>query len=90
MDKYSSPSLGSLRKTHIQESTGMPVHLIPFGPKGGGQWTGHPVGLIIVVGFILMALVGVPEARFFFAASLGLGAILGCALWLWHRSKSPF
>ena len=90
MDKYSSPSFGSLRKTSMPESTGTPVHLVPFGPKGAGQWTGHPVGLIIAIGFILMALVGVPESRVFFAASLLLGAVLGCALWLWHRSKSSF
>ena len=90
MDKYSSPNLGSLRKTGLYESTGTPVHLVPFGPKGAGQWTGHPVGLIIVIGFFLMALVGVPESRIFLAASLSLGAVLGCALWFWHRSKSRF
>jgi hypothetical protein len=63
---------------------------VPFGPFGGGQWTGHFIGLFIAIGFVLMALVGVPESRFFFLVSLSLGAVLGCVLFLWHRSKSFF
>lgn len=65
-------------------------HIVPFGPLGGGQWTGHPVGLLIVFGFILIALVGVRESRWFFLGSLGLSVILGSGLYLWHRSKSFF
>jgi len=64
--------------------------VVPFGPLGGGQWTGHLIGLVIVFGFILMALVGVPESRWFFVASLGLGATVGICLYLWHRTKSLF
>jgi hypothetical protein len=90
MDRYSYSDLRSLRKipSHVLAST--PAHVVPFGPKGGGQWTGHLIGLFIAIGFVVMALVGVPEARPFFIGSLGCGAILGCALWFWHRSKSPF
>jgi len=46
--------------------------------------------LFIAIGFILIAFVGVPESRFFFVTSLSLGTVFGCALWLWHRSKSFF
>jgi hypothetical protein len=29
------------------------------------QWTGHPIGLLIAAGLLLMGLVGVPEFRWF-------------------------
>ena len=32
-------------------------HLVPFGPGGVGQWTAHPIGLVIVIGLLLMGLV---------------------------------
>jgi len=63
---------------------------MPFGPYGGGQFTSHPIGLVIVIGFIAMALVGVPEARGFLAISLVLGAAFGLFLWFRHRSNSAF
>jgi hypothetical protein len=63
---------------------------VPFGPVGAGQWTGHSIGLFIVIGFILIALVGVPKSAYFFVVSLGLGALFGSLLRLWHRSKSFF
>jgi len=43
--------------------------------------------LVIVLGFIAMALAGIPESRGFFALSLVLGGVLGCILWLRPRSK---
>ena len=33
-----------------------PKHLVPFGPYGAGQWTAHPIGLVIVIGLVLMGL----------------------------------
>lgn len=62
-----------------------PTKVVPFGVYGGGLLTGHPIGLVIVVGLLCMGLVGVPEARLFFVASMCLGAVLGFALWLRHR-----
>ena len=59
--------------------------VVPFGIHGGGLLTGHPIGLVIVVGMLCMGLLGIPEARLFFAASMCLGAVLGFALWLRHR-----
>lgn len=90
MDKYSYPNLQSLRKARPSEPSRSQAQIVPFGPVGGGQWTGHIIGLFIAVGFILMALVGVPESRSFFALSLTLGTVLGFVLWLWHRSNSRF
>ncbi len=90
MDKFSYPSLQTVRKVKVPEPSPQYPHVVPFGPVGGGQWTGHLIGLFIAVGFILMALVGVPESRLFFAVSLSLGTVLGFVLWLWHRSTSRF
>ncbi len=90
MDRFSYPSLRTLRDARASESSRPYPIIVPFGPVGGGQWTGHAIGLFIVLGFILMALVGVPESRYFFLASLSLGTALGLVLWAWHRSKSPF
>lgn len=60
-------------------------HLVPFGPYGAGQWTAHPIGLVIVLGLLLMGLLGLPEYRLFFVGSLVLGGLLGFSLWLRHQ-----
>ena len=83
-------SFGSPRKRPSRESAQTPEHVVPFGPSGAGQWTGHPVGLVVVVGIIIMVLVGIPEARPFFLTALLLGAVLGISLWLRHRSQGHF
>jgi hypothetical protein len=62
-----------------------PKHLVPFGPYGAGQWTAHPIGLFIVLGFMAMGLVAMPETRWLLLASAAGGAILGLILWLRHR-----
>jgi len=61
------------------------TNVIPFGRYGAGLFTGHPVGLVVVVGLLLMGLLGLPEARWFFAGTLLLGSIRGLFLWLRHR-----
>ena len=55
-----------------------PADLVPFGPYGGGQMTGHPIGLVIVIFMLLM------ELPLLFV-SLPLGGI--CALVLWLRRR---
>jgi len=61
--------------------------LVPFGSNGAGQWTGHPIGVVIVVGILLVALIGLPAARVFFLFSSLLGALFGFLLWQRHRRK---
>ena len=63
------------------------AEIVPFGRYGGGQWTGHPIGLLIVVGFLLMGLVGLPEFRWFFVISLAFGGVFGLILWRLHRPR---
>ena len=62
-----------------------PNEVLPFGRYGGGLLTSHPIGLVIVLGLLLMGLLGLPEYRWFLAASLFLGGLLGFFLWLRHR-----
>jgi hypothetical protein len=90
MDKWSYPKLGSLRRAWLRDRGPAQVRIVPFGPYGGGQYTSHLIGLVIVIGFIAMALVGIPEARGFFVISLVLGLVFGLFLWLRHRSTSVF
>ena len=90
MDKRSYPELGSVRKAWSRDRAAAEVRIVPFGPYGGGHYTSHPIGLVIVIGLTAMALVGIPEARGFFAISLVLGLAFGLFLWLHHRSTSVF
>jgi hypothetical protein len=90
MDRWSYPGLGALRGAESHPSEPPTARIVPFGPYGGGQYTSHPIGLFIAVGFIVMGIIGIPEARWFFAGSLVLGGILGMFFRLRHRSKSFF
>jgi hypothetical protein len=73
------------RKVGAQNAEPDPNKVVPFGRYGGGEWTGHPIGLVIVLGFLLMGLVGIPQFRWFFAGALVLGGLCGLLLWLYHR-----
>ena len=64
-----------------------PKDVVPFGKYGGGRWTGHPIGLVMALGIVLIGLVGVPEARYFLAGALPLGALLGLILWKLHQVR---
>jgi hypothetical protein len=79
-----------LRNARIRSSPCTLPNIVPFGPLGAGQWTGHPVGLFIAATFVLIALIGIPELRFLLPISLALGVIFGFILRLWHRSRSYF
>lgn len=68
---------------HNAESNANEV--LPYGRYGVGLLTGHPIGLVIVLGLLLMGLLGLPEYRLFFVGSLVLGGLLGLSLWLRHR-----
>jgi hypothetical protein len=75
----------SARKTAPHNSAPDPTEVTPFGRYGVGLLTGHPVGLVVVFGLLLMGLLGLPEARWFFAGALLLGGFCGFFLWLRHR-----
>jgi hypothetical protein len=90
VDKWSYLGPGSLRRPSPREAGSAQFHVVPTGKYGAGEYTGHPIGLVIVIGFITMALVGIPEARTFFLGSLVLGLIFGLFLWYRHRANSVF
>jgi hypothetical protein len=58
-----------------------------FGPSGAGLITGHPVGIVVVVGVILMAIFGIPGAFAFFAGAIALGGVIGLVLWLYNCNR---
>lgn len=60
-------------------------HLVPFGPGGVGQWTAHPIGVVIVIGLVLMGLVSRTPVSGLMVYSLLGGAVVGVFLWLYHR-----
>jgi hypothetical protein len=60
-------------------------HLVPFGPGGAGQWTAHPIGLLIVIGLVLMGLVSRTPVSDLVLLSLFGGGVVGFCLWLYHR-----
>lgn len=62
-----------------------PKDVIPFGKYGAGRWTGHPIGAVVTLGIVVIALVGVPESRYFLAAAIPLGALFGLVLWRLHQ-----
>src|SRR5215475_4418798 len=64
-----------------------PKDVIPFGKYGGGGWAGHPIGLVIVVGVMLVGLIGLPPIRLFFLLASLIGALVGFFLWRRHRQK---
>jgi hypothetical protein len=73
------------REARRDDAEPHPIDVVPFGRYGGGLLTGHPIGLVIVFGILLLALIGIPEARLFFAGSFVLGSVFGLFLWLRHR-----
>jgi hypothetical protein len=62
-----------------------PGEVQPYARGGVGILTGHPVGLVVIAGVILLTMEHVPAARWFFGGSLVVGGAIGFALWLHHR-----
>jgi hypothetical protein len=59
----------------------------PYGRHGVGTLTGHPVGLVVVLGVIIMAMMKLPPARPFFAGAVLIGGLFGFFLWLRNRNR---
>ncbi len=62
-----------------------PMEVVPYGKFGAGVWTGHPAGLIVVIGILIVGLVGIPEWRYFFGATVLVGAAVGYLLLRHHH-----
>ncbi len=73
------------RKSFRRESGPDPTEVVPFGRYGAGLLTGHPVGLVVVLGLLFMGFVGLPGAHWFYGGALLLGGVWGFFLWLRHR-----
>ena len=58
--------------------------LVPQGKYGAGLWTGHPAGLIVVIGILIVALIGIPEWRYFFAFTVLVGSAVAYSLYRRH------
>ena len=58
-----------------------PLEVVPYGRFGAGLWTGHPLGLVIVTGLVVIGLVGIPAWRWFFGATVIVGSLVGYSLW---------
>lgn len=59
--------------------------IVPYGKLGAGLWTGHPIGLFICIGLIVIGLVGIPEWRWFFGASVLVGNLVAYSPWRLHN-----
>ena len=64
-----------------------PLEVVPYGRFGAGLWTGHPAGLIVVVGILVVGLVGIPEWRYFFGATVLVGSLVAYALYRRHQPQ---
>lgn len=60
-----------------------PTEVMPT--YGVDLMTAHPVGLVVVFGVLLLGLIELPEARWFFGGALLLGVVSGFLLWIRHR-----
>lgn len=77
----------TLRREYTPPSGNPAEDADSVGPSGVGLITGHPVGLVVAVGVILMAIFGIPGALPFFAGALALGGVIGFFLWLYNRNR---
>jgi hypothetical protein len=75
----------SRRKTTSHDPDLDPTQVGQIRGYGAGRFTGHPVGLVVVVGVLVMGLWALPEARWFLGSAVLLGGIWGFFLWLRHR-----
>jgi hypothetical protein len=50
-----------------------PTEVVPFGRYGAGLFTGHPVGLVVVIGLLLMGLFGIAGSALVFRKSASSG-----------------
>lgn len=54
--------------------------VVPYGKFGAGVWNGNMAGLVVVLGILIVGLVGIPEWRYFFGATVLAGSAVAYAL----------
>ena len=72
-----------MRKNIPNRSEPDPTEVMPT--YSADLMTAHPVGLVVVFGVLLLGLIELPEARWFFGGALLLGVIFGFLSWTRHR-----
>lgn len=72
-----------MRKSIPKRSEPNPTEIMPT--YSADLMTAHPVGLVVVFGVLLLALIALPEARWFLGGVLLLGVTFGSLLWIRHR-----
>lgn len=55
----------------------------PYG-RFGALITGHPVGIVLVLGVVILLLLEVPVSRLFVLGTVVVGSLAGLVLW-WRR-----
>jgi hypothetical protein len=75
----------SVRKAVSPDGEANPTEPIAFGRGMVGSYSAHPAGLFVVFAVLLMALISLPEARWFLGCTVLLGGVWGIFLWLRHR-----
>jgi hypothetical protein len=81
-------SSNAIRDLHAGRNSELDSNSVrPYGRHGVGTFTGHPVGLVVVIGVIIMAMMKLPPARLFFAAAILVGGVFGLFLWLRSRNR---
>jgi len=71
-----------MNRNHAELQVGQ---VVPFGRGGAGQYTSHPVGLLVAVGILALGLIALPEARWFLAGAAVLGGAWALILYLRQR-----
>lgn len=61
--------------------------VVPYGKFGAGVWNGNTAGLITVMGILIVGLVGLPEWRYFFGATVLVGSLVAYALCRHHQPR---
>jgi len=62
-----------------------PAEAVPYGKFGARVWTGHPAGLIVVLGIMIVGLIGILEWRYSFAATVLFATLVGYFLLRRHH-----
>ena len=80
-------AISGVKPTGESATDPIPARVLPFGLKGVGLLTGHPVGLLVVAAVCFSAW-RVSEARAFTLYSVPVGVLVGLLLWFRNRRRT--